>query len=209
MKKILIVAGLLAATAGAFAQGQIVFNNSSAATGTPGGARVAFPSGAFISGTEARAALIAGPAATAVAASKTTLGNLETGAYTVAPFQTWVNFRTGTSTAIGAGFVSVGSQVGRAFTTIGWSTDAIAQIAVWTGNYDSWASAWAAAQLPGSTVMIGVSAPVNIKTAASATATQPGLTGLQPWSVSIVPEPASASLLGLGLASLLIFRRRK
>jgi hypothetical protein len=32
---------------------------------------------------------------------------------------------------------------------------------------------------------------------------------LQGFTLSIVPEPASASLLGLGLASLLIFRRRK
>lgn len=36
-----------------------------------------------------------------------------------------------------------------------------------------------------------------------------GAGALQGFTLSIVPEPASASLLGLGLASLLIFRRRK
>jgi hypothetical protein len=208
MKTILTIAALFTATAAAFAQGQIVFNNSAASTGTPGGARV-FDGGVPIAGNAARAALLAGPAATAVPASMTAMGNLEMGAYTVAPFQTWVNFRTGTSTSIGAGFVSVGSQVGRAFTTIGWNTPAIAQIAVWTGNYNTWSEAWTAAQAPGSTVKIGLSGVVNLTTAPSATATQPTLLGLQPFSIAIVPEPATASLLGLGLASLLIFRRRK
>lgn len=209
MKTILTIVGLVAATAGAFAQGQIVFNNSSAATGVSGGASRITMDGQFIAGTAARAALIAGPAASSIPAAMTVLGNLEMGTYTAAPFQTWVNFRTGTSLNIGAGFVSVGSQVSRQFANIGWNTDAIAQIAVWTGDYSSWRDAWTAAQVPGSTVKIGVSEVIRLTTAPTATATQPTLMGLQGFDVQLVPEPASASLLGLGLASLLIFRRRK
>lgn len=215
MKKLLLTVGACLATSVAFGQGIIIFNNNPATLGGSGAPiYMDVVGGAKLSGTDARAALLAGPAATAVpislAPGSLNKGNLEMGKYTATPFQTWVNFRTGTSTASGAGFVSVGAQSSRAFTGIGWDSSFKAQVAVWTGNYNTWDEAFAAALLPGSTVKLGVSAVITGTTAASGSATtQPKLTGLESFAIGVVPEPASASLIGLGLASLLIFRRRK
>jgi len=210
MKTLLLIAGACIVGSSAFAQGIIVFNNNPVTLGGSGAPIIDTATGNRISGTEARAALIAGPKATAVPASLAGAGNLEMGAYTASPFQTWVNFRTGTSTASGAGFVSVGSQSSRSFASFGFDAQATAQMVVWTGNYDTWSAAYAAAIAPGSTVKIGWSAPIDITTASSGSATtQPKLMGMAGFGVQVVPEPATASLIGLGLASLLIFRRRK
>lgn len=215
MKRLLLTVGACLAASAAFGQGIIIFNNNPVTLGGSGAPLyMDTVGGTKLSGTDARAALMAGPAATAVSISLTPgnlrKGNLEMGTYTAAPFQTWVNFRTGTSTASGAGFVSVGSQSSRSFTSFGFNAQAVTQLAVWTGNYNTWDEAYAAALLPGSTVKLGVSAPLTVTTAANgADVNQPKLIGMQSFAVTLVPEPASASLIGLGLASLLIFRRRK
>jgi hypothetical protein len=87
------------------------------------------------------------------------------------------------------------------------------QIRLWektAANYTSYAAALASglaytAKTPVFTMNPGPSAPNNMVAAASPS--------FSTWAageiVAIVPEPASASLIGLGLASLLIFRRRK
>jgi len=87
------------------------------------------------------------------------------------------------------------------------------QIRFWektAANYTSYAAALASglaytAKTPVFTMNPGPSAPNSIVSSASPS--------FSTWAsgdiVAIVPEPASASIIGLGLAGLLIFRRRK
>jgi hypothetical protein len=166
--------------------------------------------GAKVEGTQARAALIAGPAATAIGYTLTSAGvNMEMGRNPNSVAQTWVNFRTGSNTSVGAGFVSVGSAAAREFLTIGWSTSAKVQMVAWTGNYTDWHSAWMAAQTD-PTVKIGIGNLLTVTTPASAVDTALAtLNGMSSFALTPVPEPTTAAIVGMGLASLLVFRRRK
>lgn len=207
MKNIIVITTLAMSAIGALAQGQIQFNNL--ITG-----KVNAPismGGINISGAAARATLVGGP--TSSTPYSMAGGAIVGGAGMLDSAQpssgvTWVNFRTGAA----AGYVSVGSQGVRAIPNVAFGTTAMLQVAAWTGSATTFADAVAQAMMPGSTVMIGFSSPLQLMT--SAGSSDPNianlvLTGLSPFSVAVVPEPATASLIGLGLASLLIFRRRK
>jgi hypothetical protein len=210
MKKLVLVAALSLAGAAAFGQGQFVFNNNAATIGTA--APIFFDSvasGVRVSGTAARAALIGGPAATATPYTLTQAGTgMIMGNYPGVASQTWVTFRTGTSTASGAGFVSVGTQASRAFSNIAPGAQGKVQMVAWTGAFTDWASAWAAAQVDPN-VNIGLSAPFTLTAGDPPLTPVTPLTGMQSFALTPVPEPTTAAIIGMGLASLLVFRRRK
>jgi hypothetical protein len=209
MKYTLAIAALAASAVGALAQGQMQFNNRLTGIGIDAPISI---DGANISGTAARAALVGGAVGSVTPWQVTTAGVSGGAGMAMSAHPTlgttWVTFRTGAA----AGYVSVGSAGVRGIGGVPFGTVATVQIVSWTGNYTSFADAVAAALLNPQAVRIGASNPVNVTTSTSASdplIANIGPVGIQSFGLVVVPEPASASLLGLGLASLLIFRRRK
>ncbi len=118
----------------------------------------------------------------------------------------WVNFRA----APNNGSVTV-ANASRVITDVNWGGQALVQMVVWQGNYNTWSEAFNAwlADMTG-TVHIGASNPLTLTLPTGPT--DPNLTylvGLQPFPIFPVPEPTTFALAGLGAAALLIFRHRK
>ena len=90
------------------------------------------------------------------------------------------------------------------------ATFATFQIRTWEATFSSYADAVTGLGYVGAspvfTVKPGAAVPnpLNSTLASAGSTWAPGLV-----AVGIIPEPASAAIIGLGLASLLIFRRRK
>jgi hypothetical protein len=214
MKQLVLVAALAIVGNAAYGQGLIQFNNNATITGIPGGARIYFDAvgvpANLVSGTQARAGVIAGLAsATPYTLSSAGVGMSSLGYLPATPSVTWVNFRTGTSTISGAGFVSVGTTVNRKFDSIPYGANIIYQMVAWTGNYTTWESAWAAAQVD-PTVKIGMTLGLTGKMGSSdLDTTLPHFENMASFALTPVPEPATAAIIGMGLASLLVLRRRK
>jgi hypothetical protein len=81
------------------------------------------------------------------------------------------------------------------------------QVLAWTGNYSSYAAASGSGQVG---VYAG-SSPVFSEAVPAPPATPPALTGLGTINltqVSTVPEPSTLAMTGVGLASMLFFRRK-
>ncbi len=116
-----------------------------------------------------RAALIGGPT-TATPASLSSAGTLQmmfgTGANSTI---SWVNFRSGTTPPIAAGYVNCGSAFGRAVPGVDWGGTALVQMVAWQGAYTSWAEAYSAwrSGMPG--VRIGFSNPLTLQLPSSYT----------------------------------------
>jgi len=211
MKKLLLTALLVGATAGAFGQGVVQFRNYWTSTTPAVNAPVYLDSvgGTLLNAgnTLWRAALIGGPLGTAPT-SDFVLGGLNLMYYTAQTTITWVNFRTGTTPPAADGYINVGSSTARVVPGVDWGQQALVQMVAWQGNFTTYAAAWQAAQTD-STVKIGFSAPLTIQLPASST--DPNLSylwGLQSFAIHSVPEPTTFALAGLGAAALLIFRRR-
>jgi hypothetical protein len=122
---------------------------------------------------------------------------------------TWVGFRSGTSTAVGAGIVAVGSSSTYVVPDVGYGGQALLQVVAWQGNYTDWASAFAAAEegVPG--VLIGASNPLIVTLTSSLTDTNiPALTGLESFAI-VVPEPSSLALAVVVTAAMMVVRRRR
>ncbi len=126
----------------------------------------------------------------------------------------------GTAVGIGGAPPIAGTFNGGTLTTgtdVAAGAAAYIQIRAWTGSYATWDAAVAAAATDPS-VLLGWwnSAVVNTggggsPPGAPLTLAQAGFTGLALNSIGTapIPEPSTFALAGLGLASLLIFRRRK
>ena len=182
MKKLLIVACALLAAAAAHAQGTVNFNNRATASGV--NAPIFDVDGTTrLAGTGFSAALYGGAAGSA-ANSLTLVGAA-------------LNFRTGTA----AGFVVVGEN-SRAIPGVIAGNQAAVQIRAW----DSAATSWEDAVARG--LKHGESGVLNLATGGTGVPAGPptDLVGLQ--SFSLVPEPSSLALAGIGAAALLLRRRK-
>jgi hypothetical protein len=189
MKKTLVTLAAVAVTVGAFAQGQVQFKNSIAGTPTP---YVFLADGT----TKVPASIAPNVGAYAVDLYYGAAGISNPNSLT--PLGLTVYFST---TASQAGLFSGGSQ-----TIPGITATATLQIRAWEtkgGLYTSYAAA-----LQGATGLVGEGNLVQVALSAPPT-TPPTMAGITPIVLHQVPEPTVAAIAGLGLASMLILRRKK
>lgn len=191
MKKVLVTLAAVAVTAGVFAQGQVAFKNSIAGTPTPfvfladGTTKV--PASVAPNVGSYAVDLYYGVASVSDPKSLTPLG-LTTYFSTVASQ---------------AGLFSGGTQF---IPTVPAGSTATLQIRAWEtkgGLYTSYAAA-----LIGATGLVGEGNLVKVALN-EAPATPPNMVGIAPIIMHPVPEPTVAAIAGLGLASMLILRRKK
>lgn len=190
MKKTLVTLAALAITVGAFAQGQVAFKNGISGTPTP---FVYLADGT----TKVPANLAPNLQAYAVdlyyGAAGISNPNLLT------PLGTTTYF---VANAAQAGLFAGGTQI---IPTVPAGSTATLQIRAWEtkGVYTSYAQAYAAG-----VGLVGEGNLVQV-TLNAAPSTPPNMTGIAPITMHLVPEPTVAAIAGLGLASMLIFRRKK
>jgi len=234
MKKAIITAALAAVSAAVFGQGQVQFTtyNASADTITGNGfstfnspVYVDQVGGTKISGTQGRIEMIGAALAGGVGTSVKTdgsqvLGNLADLYNSATTTLTWVNFGTATAGAVSkqVGYASVGSTTTRILPTVAYGGSALVQVVAWYGstaaNYSTWQQAFNAAYGIGvamdTGLKIGASSPMTV-THTSTSSSDPNvpIPSFSSFAVISVPEPTTAAIAGLGLASMLIFRRKK
>jgi|ERR1051325_2975716 hypothetical protein len=224
MKKTLLTVLLCGAGSAAFGQGFAIFNNVVRNTTPSINAPIyLYQVGGFKLDSAVnslwRAALLGGPTTSTPAfvngslgfssVGHDTAGNLGLTHYVNDATRTWVGFRSGTSTVLGAGVVDVGAESTYVIPGVDFGQQAMLQVVAWQGNFTDWYSAFAAAELGDGGVKIGASNPVTVTLESSPTDTAyPYLWGLQPFEIGI-PEPSSAALGGLGAAMWLAGRRRR
>jgi hypothetical protein len=208
MKTLLSFTAAAFAVGSAFGQGQVLFQNYDKSAspsilapvywGTLGGGY-----GPPISGSNARAALLGGPLPYQPW-DYNTFGELTALASPVTG-QTWVNFRTGAA----AGYVDVGTDSPRVVPTVPYGGQALLQMVVWTGNYDSWTDAWNAWRGNAGN-QIGISQPWAVTTTLSFIDMNfPRNLGLESFSTLVVPEPSVQAIAGLGGLVLVLSRLSK
>jgi len=219
MKKTLVTMMALAVAVGAFAQGTIQFNNSTAGALT----KVYMPDGfsTYVAALNTVLQKNGNTATDSVVGTQTYTGALLAGnTFTCQIFsapgsaqsegslvgQTTTTFRTGTA----AGRLALTTA-----TLANVPADAAVatiQLRVFPTSYGSWANALAAFNSGSDGLAwIGKSIVFDVNQIGGQVNTPPAITGLTSFSlgVNIAPEPTSMALAGLGAASLLLFRRRK
>lgn len=199
MKKYLSILAITALAASAFAQGTVTFANGPTSTVKLGAsatdpAAVNMPTPGF-------AALFYAPANTPLVA------------YNPASAASFLTSNPLWKLAAPKGLAAAGRFSGGAYTLDGIAAGAtaIATVVAWNGNFASYDAAVAG------NASIGVAPTFNIATGgvgeppttptSIVTAGFAGTTAFP--QASVVPEPSSLALAGLGAAALLIFRRRK
>jgi hypothetical protein len=208
MKKLLLTTALGLLAASGFAQGTITFANDAATLVTTndlaaGGAHT----GAATSANGTRVVLYYSTAAVAPAINTGNLTDL-TG---------WTLSSPSTPDIAGtplAGRFSGGTQT---TDSSGGGATVWVMVRGWTGGFADWATAYAAANQPGSSIFIGTTkvafqTPTGAPFGTPPTAAVPmtlGPSGFNGLVLTPVPEPSTFVLAGLGAAALMIFRRRK
>jgi hypothetical protein len=211
MKKILTLAALAGLTLSAFAQGQINFNNRVPAATPPilaavyGNSTDTNSGGYLLSGSDTsfRAALLGG-ATSATASSAASVGTLSLLA-SPSTAATWITFRTGTV----AGYVAVGTDSARD-SGLAYGSTGLFQMVAWQGTETTWAAAYT--DWKAGLIKAGFSNPVSsLVTTGPTDLAVPNLSGLNSFAITLnaIPEPTTFALAGMGVAALLIFRRRK
>jgi hypothetical protein len=196
MKKILLLAALLATATSMFGQGVVLFNNR---VGTSPNftvdAPITDPSGQRVNGNDSqwRVALYGAAGSGAPESSMAIMTNPQTG-------QGVVGFR-GTSAAT-YGYVNVGTEGNRSLPGLGYNSPVTVQVRAWGGGYASYEAATAAGAPTGKSVTLNLTTTLSDTDPAI-----PPLVGLN--SFQIVPEPSSIALGLLGLGALALIRRRK
>ena len=191
MKKTLLTLAVLATAASVFAQGTVMFTGLNSANGVNWKVFQADGTTA-LSGANYFAQLLSSP-------------GLDQSAGFVAGTPT-TTFRTGS----GAGYIAL-TTVTLANVAKDSTGGATVMAVAWdntSGLYPTWAEAGVAWQEGKIAAGMGPWLNVSAKIGGDLT-TPPFLTGMQGFNISIVPEPSSLALAGLGAAAMLIFRRRK
>lgn len=202
MKKLIAITTVAMLSVGAFAQGTITWGNSTTTkvrfSGGENDGLPVFPGAQYIVG------LYIG------AAGATTVDAMEL-----------VTTRTFNTAGTSATAALAGVFLNQTYAVQGLGTGSAVSyaIAAWSMGFDSYqaammdpaGAAWAGISgVGGGTLGGGISPAFAASLNANGVAMGAvGSGAVAPFTISVVPEPATASLLGLGLASLLIFRRRK
>jgi len=200
-KAILLTALAVGLSAGAFAQGTIKFANTTA-------------SSAKTNDLQGHTGVAAG-SYVHVALYWGVLGSTEAQLVQIGPDQGSGNGGVGSTAFInvaGNGIFTSGSGIWVTGSATPGSGTGTFQVRGWSGNFTSYAAAYAAAQTDGS-VFVGVSSLFDSHVGGGGTPAEPNpsnlgsnFTGL---TIAPVPEPSTIALGGLGAAALLLFRRRK
>jgi hypothetical protein len=222
MKKLLLTTAALAFVASAFAQGTVQFNTRLTAGAPPyysqvfsaegdgsyrtGNTAANLPAGgatytgAPLTGSGWTAQLFSTPGGSIPAGPLTPYGVLVTDSLVACPNTT--TFRTGTSAGSVAGITATLANIPLD------AASAVLQIRVFPTSFGSWANAVTAFNSAQPGIFLGASPMFVVNTIGGSVNTPPQLTGVS-FNVVPAPEPSTFALAGMGLASLLIFRRRK
>jgi hypothetical protein len=155
-----------------------------------------------MSGTDTsyRAGLLGGPTS-ATPATPITAGTLTLLA-SPSSGKTWVTFRTG----FAEGYVAVGSDTARD-SGLPYGSTGLFQVVAWHGTQTTWPDAYNAWQ--SGEIGLGFSAPLTLTVTTSLTDLfVPNLTGLQSFSLEVIPEPSVYCFAVLGVAFLVHTRIR-
>jgi hypothetical protein len=222
MKKALLTTLALAVVTGALAQGTVVFNNNTGSGSTrvylpdplnPGVQRVGNTSAqnppgtqvytgfSLVTGNGYKAELFALPGNVLPAGPFGAHGAPSSDSMVAGTPTT--TFRTGSAAGIIAQVTATLGNVPKD------AAAAVLQMRVYPASFANWGAALAAWQANTPNVFIGASNPFVVNTIGGDVNTPPNLPGLLSFSLVAAPEPSSFALAGMGLASLLIFRRRK
>jgi hypothetical protein len=221
MKKTLLTTLALAVVTSALAQGTITFNNAvsgqvgtrmylpelgdptvqktgNTATQTPTGTQTY--SGALLTGASWTAQLFAIPGNAIPGGPLTSYGVPQTDTFVGSGTTT---FRTGSAAGVVQPITATMANVAPD------AANAVIQIRVFPSSFVTWGAAVAAFNIQNPLAMIGASPMFVVNQIGGLVNTPPNVVGLQSFSLVAAPEPSSFALAGMGLASLLIFRRRK
>jgi hypothetical protein len=219
MKKALLTTLALAVVTGALAQGTVIFNT--AVSGSTS-SRVYLPdadnvqrsgntagqlpvgtqtyTGALLTGSGWTAQLWAVPGNVIPTGVQFPYGRIDNSLLAATPTST---FRTGTAAGVVAQVTATLAGVPAD------AANAVLQMRVWPSSFGSWAAAVAAFGNGDPAALIGASPMFVVNAIGGQANPAPTLAGMVSFSVVAAPEPSSFALAGMGLASLLIFRRRK
>lgn len=221
MKSILLTLTAVTIATSGFAQGTIQFNNSTAGALT----KVYMPDGntSYPGGSAFAEAKTGNTATDSVPGTQVYTGALLQGSAFTAqvwaangssqPESALIFNGTGNSTTF-----RTGAAAGRLALTTATLNNipkdapvATLQIRVFPTSYGTWANALAAFNSGDGLAWVGKSILFDITLVGGDVNTPPAMTGLTSFSLGtgIIPEPSSMALAGLGVASLMIFRRRK
>jgi hypothetical protein len=223
MKKLLLTTAVLAIAVGATAQGTVQFKtrdtlatpaiftqvfgpsvdntyrSGNTAQNLPAGGQTY--TGAPLTGTGWTAGLWSVSGSVIPAGTVTPYGVIDNSLVQATPTTT---FRTGTSAG------SVALTTATLANVAVDASSAVLQVRVWPSSFGSWANAVSAFNLGDPLAAIGASPMFVVNGIGGLVNTAPQMDGIVSFSlVTAVPEPSSFVLAGMGLASLLIFRRRK
>jgi len=207
MKKILTLTALIAASAGAYAQGLVSFNNTGGDMSAVSVVTNSSPSGYAY-----------GPLTFSLWANSTASSlPSDLSAHTATVEQLIADgfsqvgpLLQGTVTAVNSGYLSAGASYN--VPTINGVAGGSALLAVvgWTGNATTLAAAETGGALVGAVAFLQTTTgnPLSAPPGTPSDLTGWNATGLN-LNLVAVPEPATFALAGLGIASMLIARRRK
>jgi hypothetical protein len=196
MKKLILTTALSVGVAiGAFAQGQITIDNTQATSNSP----TALASGFVFTNNAGNVGLELNNVSLSItggpnAGTQTLIATLLANSGQIV---------AGNNAGQAGVFLDLSASNVYPVSGVALNATAVLDVQFWEGNFSSYAAAKAANALVGDTGFF------NNPTGGGGTITPADLIGMPSVQLSVVPEPTTIVLGGLGAAALLLFRRRK